>query len=101
MLDEGASIIDVGAESTRPGAEAIDWREEVKRLSGFVRRAKALGWNISIDTYHPETVGWVFAIKMIEIEHESSCNDLYGDKAHRIISAPLAYFYTFADRIAC
>ena len=33
MAKEGASIIDIGAESTRPGANAIDWNEEVRRLS--------------------------------------------------------------------
>ena len=59
MLSEGASIIDVGAESTRPGAVAIDWNEEVARLSGLVQEVEALGWNISLDTYHPETVDWV------------------------------------------
>lgn len=62
MLGEGASIIDVGAESTRPGAKAIDWSEEVERLSGFVRQAGARGWNISLDTYHPETIDWVSQI---------------------------------------
>ena len=58
MLSQGASIVDVGAESTRPGADAIDWNEEVSRLSGFIQQVEALGWNISLDTYHPETVDW-------------------------------------------
>ena len=58
MFSEGASIVDVGAESTRPGADAIDWNEEVTRLSGFMQQVEALGWNISLDTYHPETVDW-------------------------------------------
>ena len=58
MLSEGALIVDVGAESTRPGASAIDWSEEVRRLSGFIEQVEALGWNISLDTYHPETVDW-------------------------------------------
>ena len=58
MFGQGASIVDVGAESTRPGAEAIDWSEEVRRLSGFIEQVEALGWNISLDTYHPKTVDW-------------------------------------------
>ena len=58
MFSEGASIVDVGAESTRPGADAIDWSEEVTRLSDFIQQVEALGWNISLDTYHPETVAW-------------------------------------------
>ncbi len=54
----GASIVDVGAESTRPGATALDWQEEVSRLSKFIERAKHKDWQISLDTYHPETVVW-------------------------------------------
>ena len=56
MLAAGAAIVDVGAESTRPGAEAIDWQEEVGRLTGFIEAAAAMDWSISLDTYHPETV---------------------------------------------
>ena len=62
MLSQGASIIDVGAESTRPGAEAIDWSEEVTRLAGLIQQAQARDWNISLDTYHPETVDWASKI---------------------------------------
>lgn len=53
----GASMIDVGAESTRPGAEPIDYEEEWRRLHP-VLRAVALDNPslISVDTYHPETV---------------------------------------------
>ena len=58
MFSEGASIVDVGAESTRPGADAISWNEEVARLSGFMQQVKTQNWNISLDTYHPETVAW-------------------------------------------
>lgn len=55
---EGASIVDVGAESTRPGAKPLTWQEEVARLDGFVQKAQQNGWRISLDTYHPETVRW-------------------------------------------
>ena len=58
MFAAGASIVDVGAESTRPGAGVIDWTEEVARLAGFIAKAKAQDWAISLDTYHPQTVDW-------------------------------------------
>ena len=58
MFNKGASIIDVGAESTRPGVEAIGWWEEKARLGEFIARAATADWNISLDTYHPETVNW-------------------------------------------
>lgn len=53
MIDEGAAIIDVGAESTRPGAAAIDDAEQLARLGGVVRAAAARGALVSIDTTSP------------------------------------------------
>jgi len=55
LLDEGADIIDLGGESTRPGATPIDWKEEWGRLEpvlGELGKTRAV---ISVDTYHPET----------------------------------------------
>ena len=51
MVAEGAAIVDVGGESTRPGADAVDEREELDRvipvIEGLVRRVEV---PISIDT---------------------------------------------------
>lgn len=51
LLAEGADILDVGAESTRPGAQPVSEAEELARLLPFLR--EAVRWNvpISIDTY--------------------------------------------------
>ncbi len=57
MLDEGAAIIDVGAESTRPGAEPVSAAEQIARLGGAVREAVSRGSRgalVSIDTTLPE-----------------------------------------------
>lgn len=54
MLDEGAAIIDVGAESTRPGAEPVSAAEQIARLGGAVREAVSRGALVSIDTTLPE-----------------------------------------------
>lgn len=55
----GADIIDIGAESTRPGATALGWREEWARLAPVLEALRgdmASGaLTISVDTYHPET----------------------------------------------
>jgi len=56
-LAEGADILDLGGESTRPGATSLEWKDEWSRLEPVLARMnewkrKAL---ISIDTYHPET----------------------------------------------
>jgi len=55
MLAEGADIIDVGGESTRPGAAAVDAREEMRRVVPVVERLCAeLGAVVSIDTSKAE-----------------------------------------------
>lgn len=54
MLEEGADIIDVGGESTRPGSTSISAEEEIKRVVPVIRKIRGtLGKDvfISIDTY--------------------------------------------------
>ena len=51
MIADGADIIDVGGESTRPGAEALDAGEELRRVLPVVERLAASGAPVSIDTY--------------------------------------------------
>jgi 2-amino-4-hydroxy-6-hydroxymethyldihydropteridine diphosphokinase len=53
MLDEGADIIDVGGESTRPGATPVDPHEEARRVTPVVRALADAGALVSIDTRHP------------------------------------------------
>ncbi|CAN7310106.1 dihydropteroate synthase [Brucella pseudogrignonensis] len=56
MLDDGATIIDVGGESTRPGAALVDAETESARVVPVIRAlAKEFGCTISIDTYRAST----------------------------------------------
>jgi dihydropteroate synthase len=55
MVAEGADIIDVGGESTRPGAPEVSADEEIARVIPVIRRLKAeIGIPISIDSYKSE-----------------------------------------------
>ena len=54
MLDEGADIIDVGGESTRPGHVPVDPQEEAERVVPVVRALAEAGALVSIDTRHAE-----------------------------------------------
>jgi dihydropteroate synthase len=57
MVAEGAAIIDVGGESTRPGAEAVDASEEMERVLPVVRAITAeLAVPVSVDTSKPEVM---------------------------------------------
>ena len=54
LAAEGAAIIDVGGESTRPGAVRIDARIETSRVVPVVKALAAEGITVSIDTMHAE-----------------------------------------------
>lgn len=54
MLKDGADIIDIGAESTRPGFTPVDAKTEIARLEKILPAVKKLGAVISVDTYKPE-----------------------------------------------
>ena len=55
-VEEGADILDVGAESTRPGATPVSPEEEWLRLEPFLKEFNATTWSqkptLSIDTRH-------------------------------------------------
>lgn len=55
MADDGADIIDVGAQSTRPGSERMTAADEIEKISNLIPAIKnSTGKLISIDTYHSE-----------------------------------------------
>ena len=56
LLKEGADILDIGGESTRPGSRAVPLDEELSRVVPLVREAVTLGVPISVDTYKPEVM---------------------------------------------
>jgi dihydropteroate synthase len=56
LTHEGADILDIGGESTRPGSPPVPLSEELARVLPVVREAVTLGLPISIDTYKPEVM---------------------------------------------
>ncbi|NUO49685.1 MAG: dihydropteroate synthase, partial [Polyangiaceae bacterium] len=58
MLADGAVIIDVGAESTRPNAPAIPAAEQIARIGSIVERLVERGALVSIDTTDPEVAAF-------------------------------------------
>lgn len=80
LVDEGAEIIDLGGESTRPGAIPLAWEAEWARLEPVLRGLSLGSIPLSVDTYHPETaaravdlgariVNCVYADVAIEMAH--------------------------------
>ena len=56
MLAAGVDIIDIGGESTRPGAEPVGLQEELDRVLPIIEALKDCGVALSIDTYKPQTM---------------------------------------------
>ena len=53
MIRDGVDIIDIGAESSRPGAQALSLDEELRRLMPVIYALRDCGKPLSIDTYKP------------------------------------------------
>jgi dihydropteroate synthase len=56
MIESGVNLIDIGGESTRPGAEPVELQEELDRVLPVIDALKDCGVPLSIDTYKAETM---------------------------------------------
>ena len=56
LVEEGADILDIGGESTRPGATPVPLEEELKRVLPVIKALAQAGVPLSIDTYKPEVM---------------------------------------------
>jgi dihydropteroate synthase len=72
LLAEGADLIDLGAESTRPGAPPVPVERELQRLLPVLRRLRDCGRALSVDTRKPEVMRVVIA------EGADMINDVTG-----------------------
>lgn len=56
LIEEGASILDVGGESTRPGAQPVGVQEELDRVLPVIEELRSVSIPVSIDTCKPEVM---------------------------------------------
>src|SRR6185436_6590424 len=56
LVEEGAAILDIGGESTRPGAADVSVEEELRRVVPVVEALAGRGAVISVDTSKPEVM---------------------------------------------
>ena len=61
MVQSGADIIDIGAASSRPDAQAVAPQVEITRLQAVVPELKAKGLSLSIDSFAIEVQRWALA----------------------------------------
>lgn len=87
LVRSGADVIDVGGESTRPGAERVSPEEELERVLPVVQALVATGMTVSVDTMRASTAAEAIAAGA------SYINDVSGgladpDMARVVASAP-------------
>lgn len=79
LIEYGADIIDIGAESTRPHAAPVSADEEFARIEKILPAIVNLGVPVSIDTYKPEVAAQVLELGA------SIINDVHGLEDSRMI----------------
>jgi len=95
MIEQGADMLDVGARSTAPNAQAISGSEEGERIDAALKELDGTGFTISVDTMNP----WVLDICL---KHEiHAVNDIAGlaseAYARRVAQAGLPAFVMATD----
>ncbi len=91
MVTNGAEIIDVGGESTRPGAKSVSVQEELDRVIPVIEKLSAITpCSISIDTYKPQVMEEALKAGAVLV------NDVNGLQAEGAIEVVASY-----DAFAC
>lgn len=81
QFDAGSDILDIGAESSRPGAVATSEAEELRRLLPLLKEVTTWGVPVSVDTYKPSVMRAALAAGVAMI------NDITGMASPEAISA--------------
>lgn len=72
LIDQGADMLDIGGESTRPGAEPVSVADELARILPVIDALRDCGIPLSVDTFKPEVMRNALAAGADMI------NDIYG-----------------------
>ena len=94
LVAEGALLVDLGAESTRPGAEPVPLEVERKRLIPALRAVLALGVAVSVDTRKPELAEEALDLGAHLVNDTSGLADLRMAEVAGRYRAPLVVMHT-------
>ena len=84
LIAQGADLLDVGGESTRPGARRVDLAEEQNRVLPVIRELAAAGIAVSVDTIHAATAAAAIEVGAVVV------NDVSGGLADPAMAGVLA-----------
>lgn len=85
LREEGADILDVGGESTRPGAATVPAGEELRRVLPVIRALAANGCVVSVDTMKPDVMRAALDVGAVMV------NDVMALRAPGALEAVAAY----------
>lgn len=85
MAANGASIIDVGGESTRPGAKSVWERDEIERIDPVIRQLAAAGTAVSVDTRKADVMTAAISAGARMINDVSALT--YDDRSASVVAA--------------
>jgi dihydropteroate synthase len=77
IWEEGASYVDVGGESTRPGFIPVDAASEWKRIASVVKTLVKENIPVSVDTRKKELIPWALAAGVSMINFQGSISDIW------------------------
>ncbi len=85
MVEDGADIVELGGESTRPGADAVPVDEELRRILPVLRKLRPrLAIPVAVDTYKPE-------VARVALEEGADIiNDVYGVRGEGRLASVVA-----------
>ena len=83
LVEEGADLIDIGGESTRPGAEQVSVADELARVLPVLEGLRGLAVPISIDTRKPEVMRAAIAAGVHMV---NDIDALHGEEAQRAVA---------------
>lgn len=83
LIAEGADIIDIGGESTRPGAEAVSVQQELDRVLPILEGLRGITVPISIDTFKPDVMRAAIAAGASMV---NDVNALQDEAAMRVVA---------------
>jgi dihydropteroate synthase len=84
LVEEGADILDIGGESTRPGAAVVPVEEEIRRVLPVLRELQALNVPLSLDTCKPEVMRAALGAEVVDLVNDIAA--LEGEGALELLA---------------
>ncbi|MDY6911665.1 MAG: dihydropteroate synthase [Chloroflexota bacterium] len=93
LVDQGAHLVDIGAESSNPDGEKITVEQETERLTPVIEALKKEGISISVDTYKPEVMRHVISLGVDMINDITGLRDPAAVEIVREAGVPVVIMF--------